>query len=232
MRKKGPKQWKPAIRKPSGGAQRPRKGAADQALARRRSQSAPKPNATPAVLVEGKLEPDCVDVPSHTVLAIAGEGGPDQPSFESSLGALYGIAYTLKFARKHDSRAGFEVGVLVGDWWAEGADLPLHAVPARETWRWRLQLAVPTDVKPGELQARRHDAFARRAQPTEEVGNRVPKERLLDLMADLREETTTLALDTAQLSSPPSSVSCSVTTDSWSAMSMFSNCARELSSAA
>jgi len=106
---------------------------------------------TPVELTKAKAKPDFVDVPSRAVLVISGSGSPESPEFAGSVGALYGVSYALRFARKKADRPVFKVGVLEGEWWAEGADLPQHGVPSRDTWRWRLRMGVPPDVKPAEL---------------------------------------------------------------------------------
>lgn len=106
---------------------------------------------TPNVLLKAKREPDIVQVPERSVLAIEGEGGPDQPGFAAAIGALYGISYGVRFARKGAGLPVFKVGVLEGEWRAEGVDLSVHEVPAREAWRWRLQMAVPPDLTQREV---------------------------------------------------------------------------------
>jgi hypothetical protein len=107
---------------------------------------------TPAELTKAKTKPDLVEVPSRSVLAISGSGSPDSPEFAGSVGALYGVSYALRFARKKAGQPVFKVGVLEGEWWAEGDDLPEHGVPSREAWRWRLRMGVPPDVTPAELE--------------------------------------------------------------------------------
>jgi hypothetical protein len=103
----------------------------------------------PPCLLEASPEPAIVDVPSRTAVAIDGAGPPDDPSFGRSVGALYGAAYGLKFSRKA-SGATFKIGPLEGRWWAEGApDATLQA--PRESWRWRLRIAVPDRVSEAEL---------------------------------------------------------------------------------
>jgi hypothetical protein len=106
---------------------------------------------TPNVLLKAKREPDIVQVPERSVLAIEGEGVPDQPGFAAAIGALYGISYGVRFARKGAGLPVFKVGVLEGEWRAEGVDLSVHEVPAREAWRWRLQMAVPPDLTQREV---------------------------------------------------------------------------------
>jgi hypothetical protein len=102
----------------------------------------------PACLLDASLDPAIVDVPARTAVAIDGSGPPGDPSFGRSMGALYGAAYGLKFSRK-GAGTSFKVGPLEGRWWAEGANGTLQA--PRETWRWRLRIAVPDDVSEAEL---------------------------------------------------------------------------------
>ena len=107
---------------------------------------------TPQELLKGKSKADLVVVPSRPVLAIEGAGPPDDPAFAAAIGALYGIAYTLKFARKKAGLEDFKVGVLEGEWWSEGHDASVLAAP-RSAWRWRLQIAVPAGTKKADVRS-------------------------------------------------------------------------------
>ena len=106
---------------------------------------------TPEALLKGKGQPDVVEVPTRLVLASHGAGGPTTPAFSAAVGALYGISYTLRFARKAAGRPVFKVGVLEGEWRAEGEDLSIHETPSQDSWRWRMQMCVPADVTEEEL---------------------------------------------------------------------------------
>ncbi len=106
---------------------------------------------TPDALLKGREQPDVVEVPPRLVLALRGAGGPTTPIFSASVGALYGISYTLRFARKKAGRAVFKVGVLEGEWRAEGGDLSIAETPSQDSWRWRMQMCVPDDVTEEEL---------------------------------------------------------------------------------
>jgi hypothetical protein len=105
----------------------------------------------PAVLLDATTTPDVVDVPARSAIAIDGAGPPDEPGFDRAVAALYGVAYGLKFARKPGGR-DFKVGPLEGRWWAEGAPEGVRQAP-RDTWRWRLRIAVPDDVVEADVAA-------------------------------------------------------------------------------
>jgi hypothetical protein len=99
----------------------------------------------PTLLLDAVADPDVVRIPARTVLAIDGAGAPAGDGFQEALGALYGVTYTLKFARKREATSSFRVGALEGRWWAAD-EAPAHGKPRPELWRWQLRLAVPDDV--------------------------------------------------------------------------------------
>ena len=105
----------------------------------------------PAVLYDASLEPDVVDVAPRTVLAIEGAGLPtgEVGPFQDAIGALYGVAYALKFGRKATGSGDFAIGCVEACWWAD-SDLPLDQVPPAD-WRWTLRLAMPDDVSDDEV---------------------------------------------------------------------------------
>lgn len=122
------------------------------------------PLATPEVLYDATVEPDIVVVPSRRVLAIDGEGAPASDNFARALGALYGVAYTLKFARKRSGGNDFKVGMLEGRWSATGTT-PRGQIPPQDEWVWRLRIGVPNDVTTREVAAAIAAAAAKKAGP-------------------------------------------------------------------
>jgi hypothetical protein len=136
------------------------------------------PLPVPAVLLDATTTPDVVDVPARSALAIDGAGPPDSPAFERALGALYGIAYGLKFARK-PAGLDFKVGPLEGRWWAEGAPEGVLQAP-RETWRWRLRIGVPGDAVEADVVAIARAAVGKKGGKLEgsEEARRVALERI------------------------------------------------------
>jgi hypothetical protein len=103
----------------------------------------------PDVLLAARREADVVQVPARQAVSIEGAGSPDAPEFGAAIGALYGVAFGLKFARKPRGR-DFKIGPLEGRWWAEGVTEGVFDAP-REAWRWRIRIAVPGDVVPAEV---------------------------------------------------------------------------------
>src|SRR5574341_1549737 len=84
---------------------------------RARHEAVPLP--MPPVLFNATTKPEAVTVPARTVLALDGQGAPEGQSFQRSVGAIYGIAYTLKFARKKGGRKDFKIGPLEARWWTD-----------------------------------------------------------------------------------------------------------------
>jgi hypothetical protein len=107
-------------------------------------------SVTPEELVRATPSADIVLLPKRRCLAIDGQGSPHAPAFEQAVGALFGTAYALKFARKRVGKDDFKVGPLESHW---AANVPAGTAgrPAPETWRWRLRIGVPHDVTKAEL---------------------------------------------------------------------------------
>lgn len=54
----------------------------------------------PEMVWQATSAPDVVKIPERCALADDGKGPPGGPEFERALAAVYGLTYTLKFARK------------------------------------------------------------------------------------------------------------------------------------
>lgn len=106
-------------------------------------------------------------------LAIEGQGAPGSDVFVAAIGALYGMAFTIKMTYKFAGRGDYVVGKLSGRYWSDEVD-DLTA-KAKELWQWDLMIRVPDFI--GE--AEREDAIAKlhakgKTEPFERV-------RLIDL---------------------------------------------------
>src|SRR6185295_4722343 len=82
-------------------------------------------------------------------LSVTGTGSAEGDEFRRSLGALYGTAYTIKFASKKSGK-DFKVGIMEGLWRTDrdGSDFP--SAPKGE-WQWKLLIRVPDFVKAGDV---------------------------------------------------------------------------------
>lgn len=75
-----------------------------------------------------KDKPEIVTVPKANYLAVRGKGDPNDEggAYQSAIGILYAVAYTLKMSYKTDYRIDgfydYVVPPLEGFWWQEGVD--------------------------------------------------------------------------------------------------------------
>lgn len=122
----------------------------------RRNVAAPRAGTAampmPAALYKASSHPDLVEVPRRTVLCLEGRGAPAAPKFQACVGALYGVAFGLKFRRRKLHQGDFKVGPLEALWWVDDDKKPFMSTP-RGLWHWRLRMAVPDGVTKAELNA-------------------------------------------------------------------------------
>lgn len=83
-----------------------------------------------------------------TYLSIDGQGEPGGEAFSDRIGALYGMAWTVKMTRKFGGKQDYTVGKLEAQWWA---DTPNFADSPKDQWRWKLMIRTPEFVKKAEL---------------------------------------------------------------------------------
>jgi hypothetical protein len=89
-------------------------------------------------------KPFLVDIGEARYLAVAGRGEPGGDEFAAKVGALYGMAYTVKMTRKAAGRRDYVVCKLECQWWADGG-ASIDGVPPAE-WNWRLMIRTPEFV--------------------------------------------------------------------------------------
>lgn len=93
--------------------------------------------------------PALVTAASAKYLAIAGRGDPAGAAFQAAVGALYGVAFTIKMAKKR-ARRDYAVAKLEGLWWGgQRGKLLIDSAPS--TWCWKLLIRVPTFVTSRDL---------------------------------------------------------------------------------
>jgi hypothetical protein len=76
-------------------------------------------------------------------LGIEGKGAPGGGAFTDAIGALYGVAFTVKMTRKFAGKQDYVVSKLEARW----PDLTTD----REQWVWRLMIRTPKFVSQAEV---------------------------------------------------------------------------------
>ena len=83
-----------------------------------------------------------VEVPPMRYLAVDGHGDPNTSAlYAEAIEALYGVAYTLKFASKKALGRDFAVAPLEGLWRAD--DLNAFVTGDKESWDWTIMINQP-----------------------------------------------------------------------------------------
>lgn len=90
-----------------------------------------------------KTNPQIIEFPKLSYLAIEGKGEPAGKSFTEAVQALYPLAYSIKGLCKKDGK-DFAVAKLEGLWWVKSSK-PALEVPRAE-WYWKLLIRLPDFV--------------------------------------------------------------------------------------
>jgi hypothetical protein len=98
---------------------------------------------------EAPRTPKILRIPPARYLAISGTGRPGGEEFQGKLGALYAVAYTLKFQEKSRGR-DFRVPMLEGLYQLGGDP---HGFVPGAPMRWRLIVRVHDDIRRSDLNA-------------------------------------------------------------------------------
>jgi len=111
-----------------------------------------------------------VDVPDMQYLRVDGRGDPNtSPAFAGAVGALYPVAYKLKFASKRELGRDYVVPPLEGLWWADDMDV-FTTARDKSRWDWTMMLMVPDWIDRAMF-----------AAAAEQVGAKDPPARLDDV---------------------------------------------------
>jgi hypothetical protein len=95
-------------------------------------------------------KPVLLDISKATYLAIQGQGTPGGDSFTDKIGALYGMAFTVKMTRKFAGQQDYTVCKLEAQWWS-GTTPGNFAQTPKEQWCWKLLIRTPEFVGQDEL---------------------------------------------------------------------------------
>ena len=89
--------------------------------------------------------PALVHIKSAAYLAIEGRGAPGGKAFTEAIQALYGMAFTIKMARKKSGR-DYAVCKLEGLWWSSRKSGDFLPEP-RDQWNWKLLIRTPDFIR-------------------------------------------------------------------------------------
>jgi hypothetical protein len=90
-----------------------------------------------------------VELKPATYLAISGKGAPGGEAFTASIGALYGMAFTIKMTRKFAGKQDYAVCKLEGQW-GSAAEPNFAKLPPAQ-WLWTLLIRTPEFIKEEDL---------------------------------------------------------------------------------
>ena len=83
-----------------------------------------------------------VKLPPLKYIMVDGEGEPGGESFQQAMGAIYNIAYTMKFRSKRLLKKDYDMMAPEGLWWMKGK----IDMNKRDKWLWTLMILVPDFV--------------------------------------------------------------------------------------
>lgn len=106
-----------------------------------------------------------VDVPALNFLMVDGAGDPNSAqAYKDAIEALYSVAYTLKFSRKHAGKApDFSVMPLEGLWWAD--DMGDFTRGDKSRWKWTAMMALPDFATARDVAETKRQAAAKKELP-------------------------------------------------------------------
>jgi hypothetical protein len=93
-----------------------------------------------------------LDVPDRQYLMIDGQGDPNTSAFTVAIESLYPVAYSLKFASKHQLGRDYVVPPLEGLWWSDDMDA-FTVARDKSRWNWTLLILVPDWLADNEFAA-------------------------------------------------------------------------------
>ncbi len=83
--------------------------------------------------------PVLLQVKPAQYLSIKGQGAPGGERFTACIGALYGMAFTIKMTRKFAGKGDYAVCKLEGQWFFDG---DVAKIPKAQ-WKWKLLIRTP-----------------------------------------------------------------------------------------
>ncbi len=130
---------------------------------------------------KAKRTPEIVRLGPVKYLAVEGEGEPGGEEFQAAIGALYGVAYTMKFTKKFEEGIDYKVCTFSGQWWsAKGGASPNPFEAPRGPLSWRLLMMVPDFITKSDVEKTKRAVFEKKGGKLEgdETVKRVTLEKV------------------------------------------------------
>lgn len=90
---------------------------------------------------------EILDIPAMPFLMIDGKGNPNTSNqYADALGALYPLAYNIKFHSKLKLKQDYSVPPLEGLWWAD--DMSAFCSGDKDQWQWTMMIRQPDWITP------------------------------------------------------------------------------------
>ena len=109
-------------------------------------------------------KPQLVEVRKAKYLAVGGRGEPGGEQFTAKIGALYGMAYTIKMIRKFAGGQDYVICKLQCQLWLDDDNQDFSAAP-KEQWNWKLLIRTPDFVQDSELNEAAEKLLAKGREP-------------------------------------------------------------------
>ncbi len=117
---------------------------------------------------KAKKNPHLVEIEEANFLSLTGKGDPSAPLFSEKIGALYAVAYGVKFQYKEQGQ-DYTIPKLEALWWFDtqkfGTYYSISEAPQlipRTEWNWELLLRLPDFVSPEVVRRIRMEVFAKK----------------------------------------------------------------------
>ena len=119
-----------------------------------------------ALYVPSAKEVTLIDVPEMSFIMIDGQGSPESEQYQQAIGALYSIAYTIKFDKKKAGGTDFTVMALEGLWWADDYKDFDPETGDRNKWQWTMMIMQPDFIIAAEFKSAQEAAAKKKPNPS------------------------------------------------------------------
>lgn len=109
-------------------------------------------------------QPQLVEIDEAKYLAISGRGEPGGEEFITKIGALYGMAFTIKMTRKFAGGQDYIICKLQSQLWLDDNQQDFSNTP-KEKWNWKLLIRTPDFVQESELDEAAEKLLEKGKQP-------------------------------------------------------------------